>query len=132
MLYFYIFRSGPSRQRVLRSLLKFSSPLYHKPLNWEPHPSNFYLLSALCLCVYVSLYVCQINNQLNLSKEEIYYHNLSIVLLTWPMRFILLIHYMISTAIYTGYPQKYLPDFFYVVVFWEAPLYYTFCHHGNS
>ena len=57
------------------------------PLSLEPHPSNFYILSAPCLCVFVFMFV---KNQLNQSEDKIYCHNLLITLLTCPMHFIFL------------------------------------------
>ena len=53
--------------------------------------------------VYVFLFACKSNK----SKVEIYCHNLSITLLAYPIRFILLAH----ETMYTEYPQKNLQLF---------------------
>ena len=79
-------------------------PLNHKllgpRLNWEDHPSSFYILPAPRLPVF--LFVCMfVKNQINQSEDEIYCHNSWITLLIYPRHFLLLTH----SALYTGYPH---------------------------
>ena len=116
---------------ILQSMLKgLRSPLNHKLLgpllNWEDHPSSFYILPAPRLPVF--LFVCMFaKNQINQSEDEIYCHNSWITLLIIPGVF------------FCWLIQLYIQDihtinvfvFFLCSRFWEAPLYFTFGHNGS-
>ena len=116
---------------ILQSMLKgLRSPLNHKLLgpllNWEDHPSSFYILPAPRLPVF--LFVCMFaKNQINQSEDEIYCHNSWITLLIIPGVFFCWLIQLYIQDIHTFNVFV----FFLCSRFWEAPLYFTFGHNGS-